>query len=139
LKRSLFNFSIWIEVPKHSEQVNKQTNKDLSETRSFLMKIYSASEQSLVFLYSIGSLNGCLSVHHFYISSLSFDARRKKIGASDRGDPCQKFCVQDFWMFVLELISNFAVFSMNFDARKNKVCASDRVIPCQDFLCLPDF
>jgi len=37
-----------------------------------------------------------------YISSLSFDAR-KKIGASDREVLCQEFCVPDFLIFVDEL------------------------------------
>jgi len=47
-----------------------------------LHKIISVSEASGrgVFLYSVGSLNGCLSVRHFYISSpASCDGRKKKI------------------------------------------------------------
>jgi len=36
-------------------------------------------EGSLVLLYSIGFLYGCLSVRDFYISYLSFDAKNKKM------------------------------------------------------------
>jgi len=55
-----------------------------------------SERQNLVFLYSIRTLYGCQSVAcHFYISSLSFDSRTKNIAVSDRGIPCQEFCVPD--------------------------------------------
>jgi len=38
-----------------------------------------------------------------YISILSFDARKKIIGALERIIPCQEFCVADFLIFVYEL------------------------------------
>jgi len=78
----------------------------------------------LVFLYSVGSLYGCLSVSDFYIYSLNFDARKKKIGTFDKGIACQL----NFYLRAELLI--FAVFSMIVDARKKIISASDRVIPC---------
>jgi len=53
--------------------------------------------QSLVFLYSVQTplwMSVCMSVT--YISSLSFDAKKKKIGALNRGILCQEYNVPDF-------------------------------------------
>jgi len=72
----------------------------------------------------------CLSVRHFYISSLRFDARKKKNKASDREVPWVEFCPPDFLNFCLGAeILNFAVFSLIFYARKKIISALDRVIP----------
>jgi len=69
-----------------------------------------------------------------YISSLSFDARRKKIGASDRATLCQQpdFCLG-------AEILNCAVISLIFDATKKLISVLDRVVPCQIFLSISDF
>jgi len=64
-----------------------------------------------------------------YISSRSFDAKKKIIGALNGG----KFFSR-FLNFCLGAeILNFAVFSLIFYARKKIISALYRVIPCEDF------
>jgi len=55
------------------------------------------SMRSLLFLYMIHTP---LWMYITYISSLSFQARKKIISALDRVIPFQEFCVPDFLIFV---------------------------------------
>jgi len=74
----------------------------------------------------------CTSVT--YISSLSIDARKKKLVhwleeflAKDSKNQISNFCLEA-WLL------NFAVFTLIFDAGNKMISAFDRTIPCQGFL-----
>jgi len=65
------------------------------------MFIPQAKEGEFSILYRIGSLYECLSVT--YTSSLSFDARKKKIVHCIEEFFVKNFAYQNFWIFVFEL------------------------------------
>jgi len=76
-----------------------------------------------------------------YISSLSFDARKKLIGVYliEENLATRILCTRSLNFCLGAALLNFAIFSLIFDARKKKISASDRVIPCQEFLFVQDF
>jgi len=87
-----------LQIPIHfDEKIYNYQEFSLTDCFQSLIDLFhKRSRGSLVFFYSIGSLHGCLSVRHYFISSLSFDAGNKKNGASDKGILCQQFQLSDF-------------------------------------------
>jgi len=71
------------------------------QTELFLLAMQPSEWRSFIFLYSDWvhiRMSATISVTNLF--SLSFDARKKNIGALDRGILCQEFCVPDLWIFV---------------------------------------
>jgi len=76
-----------------------QTFQEEFGTSQLISASDTASTPSLVFLYKV-QIPLSVNMSVTYISSLSFDARKRIISALDGVIPCQELCVPDFLIFV---------------------------------------